>query len=134
MPLLQILGTRQRSSFLSPTGTICGRVIPLGDLASAGLRGKDPSRWDRLGSSTRTTRGAFSWGPKTRPVMHDFDPGAILKLCKIARSENTRWISRAPPSSFAAIKESAAPGRARYTRAFFPRHFREHDSSLGPTG
>ena len=57
--------------------------MPLG----AGPREKDPSGWAGWGLSTRTTRDAFSWEPKTRPVMHDFDPDAILKLYKFARSE-----------------------------------------------
>ena len=39
------------------------------------------------GVLVREQSGARSWEPKTRPVMHDFDPDAILKLYKFARSE-----------------------------------------------
>jgi hypothetical protein len=73
---------------------------------------KTPADGPGWGLSTRTIRGAFSWGPKARPVMDYFDPGANLKD-NIARSEMTVDKSNNSTSKLPAIKKSRPKDKNR---------------------
>jgi hypothetical protein len=59
------------------------------------------------GLNTRTMRGACSWEPKTRPVMHDLDPDAFPRLYKTAHFEVTMYKSNNSASGFGLNKKGA---------------------------